>query len=72
MGRGEIPEDWQGQEGRRAKKRESFGLPEFGGPILLNALTRHIKNNLYIITPVLLHGKSHGQRNRVGCSPWGR
>ena len=22
-------------------------------------------------TPVLLHGKSHGQRNLVGCSPWG-
>ena len=33
---------------------------------------------LYIIwrrqwhpTPVLLPGKSHGQRNLVGCSPWG-
>ena len=23
-------------------------------------------------TPVLLPGKSHGQRNVVGCSPWGR
>ena len=23
-------------------------------------------------TPVLLPGKSHGQRNLVGCSPWGR
>ena len=23
-------------------------------------------------TPVLLSGKSHGQRNLVGCSPWGR
>ena len=22
-------------------------------------------------TPVLLHGKSHGQRSLVGCSPWG-
>ena len=22
-------------------------------------------------TPVLLPGKSHGQRNLVGCSPWG-
>ena len=22
-------------------------------------------------TPVLLPGKSHGQRNMVGCSPWG-
>ena len=23
-------------------------------------------------TPVFLSGKSHGQRNLVGCSPWGR
>ena len=23
-------------------------------------------------TPVLLNGKSHGQRSLVGCSPWGR
>ena len=23
-------------------------------------------------TPVLLRGKSHGQRSLVGCSPWGR
>ena len=23
-------------------------------------------------TPVLLPGKSHGQRTLVGCSPWGR
>ena len=22
-------------------------------------------------TPVFLHGKSHGQRSLVGCSPWG-
>ena len=25
-----------------------------------------------VITPVLLPGKSHGQRNLVGYSPWGR
>ena len=23
-------------------------------------------------TPVLLSGKSYGQRSLVGCSPWGR
>ena len=23
-------------------------------------------------TPVFLTGESHGQRNLVGCSPWGR
>ena len=38
------------------------------------------KKNYYMIqqrkqwhpTPVLLPGKSHGQRSLVGCSPWGR
>ena len=25
-----------------------------------------------LLTPVLLPGKSHGQRSLVGCSPWGR
>ena len=24
------------------------------------------------MAPVLLPGKSHGQRSLVGCSPWGR
>ena len=27
---------------------------------------------LYGPTPVLLPGKSHGQRSLVGCNPWGR
>ena len=31
-----------------------------------------IINNATISTPVLLPGKSHGQRSLVGCSPWGR
>ena len=26
----------------------------------------------YYPTPVLLPGKSHGQRRLVGCNPWGR
>ena len=26
----------------------------------------------WLPTPVLLPGKSHGQRSLVGCSPWGR
>ena len=26
----------------------------------------------YLVRPVLLPGKSHGQRSLVGCSPWGR
>ena len=28
--------------------------------------------SVYIPTPVLLPGKSHGWRSLVGCSPWGR
>ena len=27
--------------------------------------------SVYIPTPVLLPGKSHGRRSLVGCSPWG-
>ena len=34
--------------------------------ILINILPR------WHPTPVLLSGKSHGQRSLVGCSPWGR
>ena len=30
------------------------------------------KTLVLINTPVLLPGKSHGQRSLVGCSPWGR
>ena len=30
------------------------------------------KNDAKAETPVLLPGKSHGQRSLVGCSPWGR
>ena len=26
----------------------------------------------YVLSPVLLPGKSHGQRRLVSCSPWGR
>ena len=31
-----------------------------------------IQRRLWHPTPVLLPGKSHGQRSLVGCSPWGR
>ena len=34
-----------------------------GDPALIPGLGRS--------TPVLLPGKSHGQRSLVGCSPWG-
>ena len=57
-------------------------LDEMCGLVLnpnLKNLWRTIKGILIWIrrrqwhpTPVLLPGKSHGQRSLVGCSPWGR
>ena len=39
-------------------------------------LTKHVQDlyaeKQWYPTPVLLPGKSHGQRSLVGCSPWGR
>ena len=32
----------------------------------------HTRRRQWHPTPVLLPGKSHGQRSLVGCSPWGR
>ena len=32
----------------------------------------HLWRRQWHPTPVLLPGKSHGQRSLVGCSPWGR
>jgi len=34
--------------------------------------SRCIRRRQWHPTPVLLPGKSHGQRSLVGCSPWGR
>ena len=33
---------------------------------------RFLQRRQWHPTPVLLTGKSHGQRSLVGCSPWGR
>ena len=33
---------------------------------------KHLMRKQWHPTPVLLPGKSHGQRSLVGCSPWGR
>ena len=35
------------------------------------ALLDYIQRRQWHPTPVLLPGKSHGQRSLVGCSPWG-
>ena len=42
-------------------------LQYFFGP-----LREHIQRRQWQPTPVLLPGKSHGQRSLVGCGPWGR
>ena len=38
----------------------------------LNTNALHWRRRQWHPTPVLSPGKSHGQRNLVGCSPWGR
>ena len=37
-----------------------------------NTLLLNSRRRRWHPTPVLLPGKSHGQRSLVGCSPWGR
>ena len=38
-----------------------------------SAISRHMSlRRQWQPVPVLLPGKSHGQRSLVGCSPWGR
>ena len=56
--------------------RKNAGLEETQAGIKIAG--RNIKNLRYAgrrrwhPTPVLLPGKSHGQRSLVGCGPWGR
>ena len=48
-------------------------------PIIQSDISQKEKNNYHILThmekewqptPIFLPGKTHGQRNLVGCSPW--
>ena len=39
--------------------------------LLFNMLSKPVMEKVMAPTPVLLPGKSHGQRNLVGYSPWG-
>ena len=41
-------------------------------PVCLTVSSHRIRRRQWHPTPVLLPGKSHGQRSLVGCSPWGR
>ena len=45
-----------------------------GSSMVLDILTSSFspRRRQWHPTPVLLPGKSHGQRSLVGCSPWGR
>ena len=40
--------------------------------LYLEILACMCRRRRWHVTPVLLPGKSHGQRGLVGCSPWGR
>ena len=40
--------------------------------LLLCEMSATVRRRQWQPTPVLLPGKSHGQRSLVGCSPWGR
>ena len=47
--------------------------PDFKGRVTFLYLCRWaVRRRQWHPTPVLLPGKSHGWRNLVGCSPWGR
>ena len=57
---------------------EPGGLPSMGSHRVRHDCCCSSSNNFrnwrrqWHPTPVLLPGKSHGQRSLVGCSPWGR
>ena len=58
-------------------KQQFFKISHIHGNMLSNFenMSQMTQNNYTLVrhpTPVLLPGKSHGWRNLVGCSPWGR
>ena len=63
------------QEWRQKGYRGPQSLVEQGYFISRNAglyiFSKMIRRRQWHPTPVLLPGKSHGQRSLVGCSPWG-
>ena len=48
-----------------------FSLSEYALPIQFSILSI-TRRRQWQPTPVLLPGKSHGQRGLMGCNPWGR
>ena len=53
------------------KDREAWSATVHGVAKNLAWLNDWIQRRQWQPTPVLLPGKSHGQRSLVGCSPWG-
>ena len=41
-------------------------------PPVYNHIYPRLRRRQWHPTPVLLPGKSHGQRSLLGCNPWGR
>ena len=69
-------EEWSIKFG--SSSQHSYGLRFVFLPILAPQPSiyigpiRYVQRRRWHPTPVLLPGKSHGQRSLVGCSPWGR
>ena len=53
------------QKGKERRNKERRGGTK-------EIIARNKGNTNWYPTPVLLPGKSHGQRSLVGCSPWDR
>ena len=51
---------------------KSMYQPLMPKKLKLNGSMKTYRRRQWHPTPVLLPGKSHGQRSLVGCSPWGR
>jgi len=50
----------------------AFSEVNLGGPTFFSLIVAQYQRRQWHPTPVLLPGKSHGQRSLVGCSSWGR
>ena len=74
--RGIFPTQWS-NSGLLHCRQILYWLSYEGNPASLNVVhlntgTDGFRRRQWHPTPVLLPGKSHGQRSLVGCSPWGR
>ena len=67
---------WPGIELRcpavEAQSPNQWTTRKFPRHWFFKACLRQLERRQWHPTPVLLPGKSHGQRSLVGCNPWGR